>query len=106
MVAPGEGRLVDNARLRPVKEVQSFFRRTALANSHQLGIKMQLLKSIPVTILYCVAVIAAPVTPRLRLSEVQKIEPSSYKVDLTVDPEKVQFSGTIQIKFRVLRPAE
>jgi chemotaxis methyl-accepting protein methylase len=29
MVAPGEGRLVDNARLRPVKEVQSFFRRTA-----------------------------------------------------------------------------
>jgi hypothetical protein len=29
MVAPGEGRLLDNARLRPVKEVQSFFRRTA-----------------------------------------------------------------------------
>jgi hypothetical protein len=66
---------------------------------------MQILKSIAVAILSCGAAFAAPAVPRLRLAEVQKVEPSSYEVELTIDPEKAQFSGAIQIKLRLLRPA-
>src|SRR5262249_11609081 len=52
----------------------------------------------------CAVAMAAPVPPKLRLGEAQKIEPSSYKVELTVDPKKAPFSGLIQIRLRVLQP--
>lgn len=40
---------------------------------------------------------AADLRPKLRLAEVQKVAPLRYRVDLTLDPEKPQFTGTIDI---------
>ena len=44
---------------------------------------------------------AADAPPKLRLAEVQKVSPLSYQAELTLDPEKEDFTGTIVIKLDV-----
>ncbi|MGA7414615.1 MAG: M1 family metallopeptidase [Bryobacteraceae bacterium] len=44
---------------------------------------------------------AADAPPKLRLAEVQKVSPLSYQAELTLDPEKEDFTGTIAIKLNV-----
>ena len=39
--------------------------------------------------------------PKTRLAEVENIAPSSYRVDLTLDPEKGTFSGAVSIQMDV-----
>src|SRR5436853_141771 len=48
--------------------------------------------------------IAAPVPPKLRLSEAQQIEPAEYRVNLSLDPNKDDFEGSIQIRIDVRKP--
>ena len=42
--------------------------------------------------------------PKLRLEEVQKIQPVSYRAELTLDPAKDTFSGSLRIRLRVTEP--
>ena len=44
--------------------------------------------------------------PKLRLSEVEDIQPISYRADLTLDPEKDDFRGSIAIKLDVKKPTD
>jgi cytosol alanyl aminopeptidase len=44
--------------------------------------------------------------PKLRLAEVQKVSPLSYKVELVLDPEKEDFTGTIAISLDMQEPAQ
>lgn len=39
--------------------------------------------------------------PKLRLGEVQRVKPESYKVELTLDPDREDFSGSIEIRVNV-----
>src|SRR3954454_9847066 len=49
---------------------------------------------------------AASNPPKLRLSEAQDIEPTSYRATLSVDPAKDDFEGSIQIRVDVRKPAK
>jgi len=49
---------------------------------------------------------AGDTPPKLRLAEVQKVLPLSYKADLSLDPEKNDFTGTIVIKLDVQEPSQ
>ena len=40
--------------------------------------------------------------PKLRLSEVEDISPSRYRVDLSLDPDKTDFTGSISIQLAVI----
>jgi alanyl aminopeptidase len=46
----------------------------------------------------------APTPPKLRLSEVQQVEPISYRAKLSLDPAKDDFEGAIQIQLDVRKP--
>lgn len=50
--------------------------------------------------------IAADQPPKLRLSEVQDIQPVSYRAELTLDPTKDDFTGSISIRMDVKKPAQ
>jgi len=50
--------------------------------------------------------LAAATPPKLRLSEVQQIAPENYRVELTLDPKNVQFSGSILIRVKITQPAQ
>lgn len=52
------------------------------------------------------ALTAADAPPKLRLTEVQSAEPKSYKVDLTLDPEKTTFTGHISIQLEIGKPLQ
>ncbi len=43
--------------------------------------------------------------PKLRLAEVEDIQPTGYKADLTLDPAKDKFPGSIEIRMQVNKPA-
>jgi alanyl aminopeptidase len=65
----------------------------------------------PCALLSAVAVFAslafgADQPPKLRLSEVEKIEPLAYKAELTLDPEKDDFKGAIAIQLRIDEPTQ
>ncbi|MBV9037885.1 MAG: hypothetical protein JO182_25570, partial [Acidobacteriaceae bacterium] len=47
---------------------------------------------------------AAPVAPKLRLPD--SITPASYRAELTLDPAKPTFSGSISIKVNVKQPVD
>jgi cytosol alanyl aminopeptidase len=47
---------------------------------------------------------AADLQPKLRLAQVQSVSPVRYRVDLTLDPEKPRFTGTIEIALDVKKP--
>jgi alanyl aminopeptidase len=49
---------------------------------------------------------AAGAPPKTRLAEVQSVEPASYRAELTLDPEKNTFSGTIVIRMKVRKPTD
>ena len=44
--------------------------------------------------------------PKLRLGEVQQAKPTSYSVDLTLDPDKDTFRGSIDIRVNIERPTQ
>ena len=54
----------------------------------------------------CVSAFAADSPPKTRLAEVEDIQPTSYKVDLTLDPGKDTYSGSISIRMQVNKPVE
>src|SRR5579863_6151606 len=54
----------------------------------------------------CARVLAAGGPPKSRLAEVEDIQPASYKADLTLDPGKDTYSGSISIRMRVNKPVE
>ncbi len=42
--------------------------------------------------------------PKLRLAEVQDVNPSSYQIDLTLDPARDTFTGSIVIQLEIRKP--
>jgi len=54
-----------------------------------------------ITLLAAASAFAASQAPKLRLSEVQKIHPTSYSAALTLDPQETTFSGSIEIKLDI-----
>src|SRR6187549_2055023 len=48
--------------------------------------------------------LGAPTPPKLRLAEVQQVEPTSYRAKLSLDPAKDDFEGSIQIRIDVRKP--
>ncbi len=54
----------------------------------------------------CGVAFAADQPPKLRLSEVQNVQPKSYDADLTLDPAKTTFSGTITIRMEFPQPLQ
>ncbi|HMC60414.1 MAG TPA: M1 family metallopeptidase, partial [Candidatus Solibacter sp.] len=53
-----------------------------------------------------ITALAAAQPPKLRLREVQSIVPEKYRVELTLDPDKTEFSGNIRIQVKVAQPAQ
>ena len=49
---------------------------------------------------------AADGPPKTRLSEVENIVAKSYRADLTLDPEKIAFSGSITIQMDIQQPLQ
>jgi len=47
---------------------------------------------------------AAAAPPELRLSEVEKVQPLSYRAELNLDPTKTDFTGTIHIRLSIPEP--
>ena len=47
---------------------------------------------------------AATVPPKLRLSEVEKVRPLSYRAELNLDPARTDFSGTVHIRLSIPEP--
>ena len=45
--------------------------------------------------------LAADTPPKLRLNEVEKVTPVGYRADLTLDPQKDDFTGTVSIRLDV-----
>jgi alanyl aminopeptidase len=56
-------------------------------------------------LLFCVIGFAADAPPKTRLAEVQDIQPTGYSADLTLDPGKDTFSGSISIRLQVGKPS-
>src|SRR5947209_5798269 len=54
----------------------------------------------------CLVATAADGPPKTRLSEVENIAPKNYRAELTLDPEKVTFSGSIAISMDVQAPLQ
>ena len=67
---------------------------------------MKLLYSLATLAIFCTAAIAAGQPPKLRLAEVENVAPTSYKVDLKLDPEKDSFTGSIIINLDVKQPVQ
>jgi alanyl aminopeptidase len=58
------------------------------------------------TVVLAVHAFAGAAPPKLRLSEVQKIHPESYKAALTLDPQETTFSGSIEIRLDIDEPTD
>ncbi len=65
---------------------------------------MQLRRVIAVTAATAALALAAGQPPKLRLAEVQHVAPTGYRVNLTLDPEKSDFTGSIDIRVEVKEP--
>ena len=52
------------------------------------------------------AALASDHPPKLRLAEVQDLTPERYRADLTLDPDKTEFSGIIRIQVKVNQPVQ
>jgi alanyl aminopeptidase len=61
---------------------------------------------VSLSLLVCVGAFAADTPPKTRLAEVQDVQPTSYKADLTLDPTKDTFSGSLTIQLQVVKPAQ
>jgi alanyl aminopeptidase len=49
---------------------------------------------------------AADTPPKTRLAEVQNVQPVSYSADLTLDPNKTDFSGSLVIRLDIQKPLD
>ncbi len=49
----------------------------------------------------CFILPAADTPPKTRLAEVQNVQPTSYLADLTLDPAKTTFTGSIEIRMEI-----
>jgi alanyl aminopeptidase len=78
--------------------VNSLFHVTMTSHMSRLTVAFMLV--------YCSAAVAADQPPKLRLSEVQSTAPERYRVDLTLDPDKAEFSGNIRIQVKVEQPSQ
>jgi alanyl aminopeptidase len=58
------------------------------------------------SLVLCVSALAADSPPKTRLAEVEDVQPTSYKADLTLDPGKDTFSGSISIRMQVNKPVQ
>jgi alanyl aminopeptidase len=67
---------------------------------------LQICRALTSSLLFPVVCLAASPAPKLRLAEVQDIAPAVYRADLTLDPERDSFSGSISIKIEVRKPSE
>ena len=69
---------------------------------------MKVVKVSFATVLCAALSVAAAATqaPKLRLAEVESVAPTRYRVEMTLDPDQRQFSGTIQINLIVEKPLE
>ncbi len=68
--------------------------------SYRVPILMPLLAAL------CGSIFAASQPPKLRLAEVQDVAPTRYRVELTLDPAKDNFSGVISIEVNLKAPAQ
>jgi alanyl aminopeptidase len=59
-----------------------------------------------ISLLACVTLHAADTPPKTRLNEVQNVHPVDYRADLTLDPAKDTFSGSIAIRLDVGAPLQ
>src|SRR5436190_10687128 len=62
--------------------------------------------TVALALAFSLAVVAAAQPPKLRLAEVQDITPEKYRAELTLDPDKSEFSGNIRIQVKVNRPVQ
>ncbi len=59
------------------------------------------------SLLFAICIVGyAQQTPQLRLQEVQEIQPTSYRAELTLDPAKTDFSGSIEIVIDIGRATQ
>jgi alanyl aminopeptidase len=56
--------------------------------------------------MFAVVCMAAATPPKLRLSEVQDLAPTGYRVSLSLDPAAESFQGTVDIRVKVGKPAD
>jgi len=61
---------------------------------------------IPLTLLASLNIWAADSPPKTRLAEVQSVQPTSYNVVLTLDPQLSTFTGSIEIHLDVQQPVQ
>jgi hypothetical protein len=61
---------------------------------------------VPLALACYFAALAADKPPKLRLTEVQNLTPERYRADLTLDPDKAEFSGNIRIQVKVYQPVQ
>ena len=66
--------------------------------------KRQLLPAI--AIVCCAASFAAEQAPKLRLSEVEDVSPTRYRVDMSLDPDKPTFTGSVIVQLAVRKPVQ
>jgi alanyl aminopeptidase len=67
---------------------------------------MEFMSRFPFALLLALAPVCLPAAdapPKTRLSEVENVQPTSYGVDLTLDPAKSTFSGAIVIRMDVVQ---
>ncbi|MBZ5723933.1 MAG: M1 family metallopeptidase [Acidobacteriia bacterium] len=65
---------------------------------------MQLRRVVALTVAAAALSFAAGQPPKLRLAELQHVAPTGYRVNLTLDPEKSDFTGSIDIRVEVKEP--
>jgi cytosol alanyl aminopeptidase len=63
---------------------------------------------VPAVLAFCLtsffAIEAAAQVPKLRLAEVQNVAPTRYDAELTLDPGKPEFSGSIRVGLDIQKP--
>src|ERR1700735_4732979 len=64
------------------------------------------MKPLCLSLALCVSALAASNPPKARLAEVEDIQPTGYTADLTLDPGKDTYSGSISIRMQGNKPVE
>ncbi|HXE61946.1 MAG TPA: M1 family metallopeptidase [Bryobacteraceae bacterium] len=64
------------------------------------------MKLLCVALVTCLGTLAADAPPKLRLSEVEDVQPVRYKAELNLDTAKDTFTGTITIQLQIEKPVQ